>query len=423
LELVRVTSEYSNAVLVAILPYISDVAQRLDLPVALPISQSQVEYCSVLPNRRVEAEVGIKGSWVFAFSRGYVRTIQSGHTYSMLQDPDEIPRFFGDLKISKSEAVQMARDTLNRLGIPFDSVFAEQEPHIGGPHSIGTNLVPHYHVVWPDPRGSPSVEIEINGQAKRVERICLSSKSLERPFPKLSVQPLRDPSTPVWPRVNPDYAQKLIPFALNAINEYGQKLDLPVPHPLTTNHVARFRVEEDRNSPHVEVYLTNGWRFDFNHTQVNGFYAPDDLFSAYSERRPILTKDFKGKWNMTEAEAKELVRKAMAKLEYPTNLVHFEVEAQVRRPAVPGIARFMFYWNYIVGPNDILQSSISAEVDADKRELKSLYFYDQSFYNRGPKIDVPLLLPATAPPPTTPFALPIGHDLPQRPITNVVPRR
>jgi len=422
-EIIRVTAQYSNAVLVAVLPHISDVAQKLDLPVPRPITGEDVAYCSVLPNRRVEAAVGIKGGWDFGFKWGYVETIQGPRSYHILQDPDEIPNFYGEVKMSKAEAVQLARDTLRRLEIPLELVFAEQEPHVVEPRIVGTGTVPYYYVTWPDPRGSSSVEIEINGNARRVERIQLRNRSLERPLPKLKVTPIRDPSSPVWPSVNHQYARQLVPFVLKAVDEYGQRLKLPVPHPLTTNHIARFRVEEDRNSPHVEVYLTNGWRFDYNHTQVNGFYAPDDLFSVYSERRPILIKDFTGKWNMTEAEAKELVRKAVARLEYPTNLVHFEVEPQVHKPAVPGIPRFMFYWNYIVGPNDILQSSISAEVDADNRELKSLFLYDQSFYNPGPKIDVPLLLPATAPPPTTPFALPLGPVPLRRPITNAVPRR
>jgi hypothetical protein len=33
-EWIRVTAEYSNAVLVAVMPYVSNVAQKLDLPVS-----------------------------------------------------------------------------------------------------------------------------------------------------------------------------------------------------------------------------------------------------------------------------------------------------------------------------------------------------------------------------------------------------
>jgi hypothetical protein len=64
-----------------------------------------------------------------------------------------------------------------------------------------------------------------------------------------------------------------------------------------------------------------------------------------------------------------------------------------------------------------------AEVDAGKRELKSFYFYDQSFYNPGPKIDVPLLLPSSSRPPSSPFAMPTEDGAPHRPIFNAIPPR
>ena len=265
------------------------------------------------------------------------------------------------------------------------------------------------------------MDMEINGNARQVERIRLSSKALERPLPKLKVAPQRDPSSPVWPRVNPEYARRLIPVVLRAVEDYAQKLKLPVPERLTTNHVARFKLEEDRNSPYATLELTNGWRFLYCDTMVNGFYAPDNLFN--SDSRPILLKEFAGEWRLTEKQAVELVRRTLAKLAYPTNLVHFEVEPQVQKPAVAGIPRFMFRWNYSVEGEDVLRSAISAEVDADKGELKSLYYGDMAFNNRGPKIDVPIMLPAATPPPTSPFALPTSQGSPQRPIPNAVPPR
>jgi hypothetical protein len=423
IELIRVTSEFSNAVLVAVMPYVADVAQKLDLAVPRPLTVQHVTECSITPTRNWGVELSVEGGWVFAFAQGYVRTIQSNHCYTMLQDPDEIPRFFGELRMSKGEAVVMARDALRKLNIPMDSVFAEQDPVVGGPQKVGNYVVPYYDVIWADPRGGASVEIEVNADAKRSERIQLRNTSLEKPLPRLNVPIIRDPASPAWPQVNPNYARQLLPFVLNAVESYTQKLGLPVPHPLGTNHVARFKLEEDRNSPRAEIELSNGWRFEYNHTQVDGFYAPDELFSSHSELKPIRLKDYSGTWNMHEAEAKQLVRDAIAKLHYPTNLVHFEVEAQVTKPAVPRIPRYMFTWNYTVNEGQFLQSSITAEVDAGKRELKSLYFYDASFLNPGPKIDVPLLLPVDSPPPSSPLAIPTGQSPPQRPIINAIPPR
>jgi hypothetical protein len=391
-ELVRVAAAYSNAVLVAVMPYISDVAQKLDLPVPHPVTVEQVTHCSVLPNRRVEATIQIKGGWAFAFKWGYIETIQGPHDFFTIQDFDRTPEFFGEVKMSKREAIQFARNTITKLGIPLEAVFAEQEPRVTEPPKVGTNTVPHYRIEWLDPRGAgatTSVDMDINGNTKRMERLVLRNTSLERATPKLTVVPPREPNQPTWPLVNAEYAQSLIPIALGAVDEYAEKLSLPVPRPLTTNHVARFSIADNGGWPHCEIELTNGWRFIYRNSMVNGYYAPDNLFN--SDKRPILIKEFTGKWNITEAEAIGLVRRTLDKLKYPTNLVHLEVVPQVNKPAVPGIPRYMFYWYY--NQNDDLQSTVWAEVDADKRVLKSFYYDDKAYWNHPPPIGVPITLP------------------------------
>src|SRR5689334_4598545 len=94
IELIRVTSEFSNAVLVAVMPYVADVVQKLDLPAPRPLTIEHVTNCSIKPTRSWGAELSVQGGWIFAFSQGYVQTIQSQHSYSMLQDPDQIWLFF-----------------------------------------------------------------------------------------------------------------------------------------------------------------------------------------------------------------------------------------------------------------------------------------------------------------------------------------
>ena len=57
---------------------------------------------------------------------------------------------------------------------------------------------------------------------------------------------------------------------------------------------------------------------------------------------------------------------------------------------MPGIPRYSITWAY--APNGDLQSKVEAEVDAQRRELKSLYYDDQAYWNHPPKIDVPMTL-------------------------------
>lgn len=389
-EWIRVTAEYSNAVLVALLPYVNNVAQKLDLPVPQPVTVQNVIHCSIVPQRKLTAEIGIEGKWFFQFDTGYVRIIQGPREFFTMQDPERVPEFFGKVRMTKSEAIQLARNTLKRLDIPLESVFAEQEPRVTEPIIIGTNVVPHYRIEWLRPTASfPSVDIDVDAEAKQIARIQVLNKSLERPPPKINVVPPRNPDSPYWPSCNPEYAWKLIPIVLLAIEEYGQKLSLPVPRPLTTNHVTRFSLADNGGWPHCEIDLTNGWRLIYRNSMVNGYYAPNNLFN--SDNRQILVREFSGNWNVTELEAIALVKRAIARLNYDTNHVHIDFSPRVIRPSLSGIPRYLFSWQF--EENQELSSKVEAEVDADKRQLKSLYYDDKAYWNRPPLIEVSIVLP------------------------------
>ena len=129
------------------------------------------------------ASVLLKGGWTLSMVDGYIVGFRSPQSYFALQDPDQTPRFFGRVRMSRNEAVEMARYTILKLGISLDSVFAEQEPRVTGPPPVGgTNIVPRYRVEWTNPRigndiadtspqgaGHNDVDIEVNADAKRVE--------------------------------------------------------------------------------------------------------------------------------------------------------------------------------------------------------------------------------------------------------------
>ncbi len=398
----QVTAEFSNAVLVAMLPYVSDVARKLEIPLPQPITQRHVVSCGVLPYVYRNGDwagcgIRLRGDWIFGFHWGYLDSFQTPHSYFSLQNPDEIPKFVGPVRMTKDEALQMARATLQNLGISLESVFAEQEPRVTMPPRTHTGIVPRYRIKWLNPRigsdaqaGEASVDIEINADAKRVESLSIAfNPHLRRPWPKIDVVPVcrREESS----RVNPDYAWTLVPIVLRAIDDYGKALDLPIPRPLTTNHVARFHLQDNLGRPHCEVDLTDGWRFIYRDNMVNGYYMPDNLFN--SDQHPILIKDFVGQWNITENEAIALIRHSIGRLNHPAKLVRMDFRPRIRKPALPGIPRYWIEWHCENETHDDLVSKVEAEVDADRRELKSLYFEHKAFWGRRPPIDVPISLP------------------------------
>lgn len=394
--MIEVTANLSNALLVATLPYFSDVAKKLELPIPQPITRQHVVDGGVTPHLDSEGEwggfgIGVEGGYAFGFRYGYVDHFETTNSYYALQNPDEISRFVGPVRMTQAEAVQLARDTLKKLGIPLEKIFAEQEPRVTPPVKSRTGIVPRYRVQWDNPRGGLPLDMEINADAKRVERFVIGyNPNLQRPWPKIDVAPVRRSK---YPRVNPEYARRLIPIILQAVDEYGKKLGLAIPRPLTTNHVARLEITDNGGWPHCEIELTNGWGFIYRNSMVNGFYAPDDLFSLFSQHRPMLIKDYVGKWNMTKPEAIALIGKTLAKLGYSTNLIRMDFTPQMSTSTVTNIPRYDFWWWQENETKDDLVSKIEAEVDADKRQIKSLYFDHKAFWNKPPPIDVPISSP------------------------------
>jgi len=400
-KFIQVTPEYSNAVVAATLPYFSEFATKLDLPVPHPIKAQDVVDCRILPwqdkNGGIAgAAITVKNRFQFFFNFGYVNGFSRGNTntYYDLQNPDEIPMFYGKVKMTKEEAVGLARITIKKLGIPLEDVFADREPQITGPIKIGTNVVARYQLEWTEPRGG-YLRMEINAEVKRVEGLLfISADNLVRPSPKVKVVPptghgMFDAQMP--PPPNPDYAWKLIPIALKAIDEYGEKLSLPVPRPLTTNNVAIVELHNNGGWPHCEITLTNGWRFIYRHTMVNGYYAPDNFFMM--DYHPFHLKEFEGNWNLNTNQAIELIKKTLAKLNFPTNNIHMDFPPNIRYAAGDFskiIPRYFFEWDYENATHDDLQSKVEAEVNADNGKLESLYYDDKAYWGSRPPIDVPI---------------------------------
>jgi nitrogen fixation protein len=395
---IQVTPEYSNAVVAVLLPYYSDFAKKLDLPISLPIKPDDIAHCAIQPDIKEGdgfdgASIVLKNGFELYFGFGYVRGFSWPNIYYGLQDPDEIPKYYGHVKMTTNEVVQLARDTIKKVGIPLEEVFANQEPQIEPPEHVGTNTIPVYIVEWPDPQGG-SIKMEVNAETKRVEFMLSIAPNLMHPPPKINVTPPKGHGmfdSMIPPSPNPDYAWKLIPVALKAIDEYAGKLSLPIPHPLTTNNVAVVALFNNGGWPHCGIELTNGWRFVYRHCMVNGYYSPNVLFTG--PIHPLHLKDIEGKWNLSSNQAVELVKQALAKLNYPTNNIHMNFS-----PAIiyaPGnfqktVPRYFFEWYYENASHDDLQSKVEAEVNADNGRLESLYYDDKAYWDCHPPIDVPI---------------------------------
>jgi hypothetical protein len=96
----------------------------------------------------------------------------------------------------------------------------------------------------------------------------------------------------------------------------------------------------------------------------------------------------------------------------------------VTKPHVSGIPRYAFYWYYRLKEDEEETSTVWAEVDAAKRELKCLFYDDKYYWSQYPPIDVPILLPAlprTNQPPVRSSSTPPARKAPRQRLDHPVP--
>ena len=402
-EFIQVTPAYSNAVLTALLPCFSDFAQKLDLPIPHSITRDDVADFRILPWRRTDGQIA---GGTLATKQGFALSFENGHVSGFARTrglrrtaerTDQIPKKPADTNMTSGQAIRLARDTITRLGIPLQAVFAEQEPRVLPPRDNATSTAAHYRIEWRDPRGNGPgpVQMEINAQTRQIQNLLLRGRNLQAPSPTVSIVPptghgMFDSQLPT-DRPNPEYARELIPIMLKAIEQYADKLSLPIPHPLTTNHVARVELYDNGGWPHCEIELTNNWRLVYRHAMVSGYYGPDNFFA--SDNRPIRIKEFEGNWRLTTNQAIAVVRQAVAKLNYPTNNVHMDFPPVISTASVDQqhIPRLHFEWLYNL--DESLQSRLEAEVNAETGRLESLYYDDKAYWSSRPPINLPISLP------------------------------
>lgn len=148
-ELIQVTAQYSNAVLLVLLPFIGDFVKRTELGVPLPITIQQVQQFKCDPRKgHVGGSVLLTNGFRFVFDDGHVALFESPKAYSFLQDPERIPEFYGPVNIDEATALAIARKALLSLEGRAIADLVNQRPKVISPPSVEGNLVPRYQFQW-----------------------------------------------------------------------------------------------------------------------------------------------------------------------------------------------------------------------------------------------------------------------------------
>lgn len=192
-DMLHITLEYSNAVLVALLPHFSDFAKKLELPLPNPITTNHVE--RFVP-RRNPGDVGgvlvLTNGWRLWYSRGHVDSFISPQNYYTTEDVERLPAFFGKVNLSTNDAVTLARDALKQTGYADSLLMTTNPPTtLEGPREWRGHTLPFYWVEWKWATGDSehTVIFNIDGQEGKVTRFSAVSTNLWRTPPPIDVVP------------------------------------------------------------------------------------------------------------------------------------------------------------------------------------------------------------------------------------------
>jgi hypothetical protein len=203
LELVHMTATYSNAMLVAILPHVSDFSKDLALPIPQPITAGQVQEFRPSP---VKDFIGgglmlTNGFW-FMFDHGGVNSFRSPDNVFYDQDPAaNWPRYaYGKDNMTTNDAIALAQESLTKLGYKPGLLGCDGPPNsLRGPDNTKDgHHVPHCQIRWeryPEPKTADEqasndvVTVEINMEKKTVTGLHIASRKIWKAPPKIGVEP------------------------------------------------------------------------------------------------------------------------------------------------------------------------------------------------------------------------------------------
>jgi hypothetical protein len=408
IEFIQVTAQYSNAVLVAVLPFISDFCQKLELPVATPVTTNAVRVfnCS---NRKDHfgGLVVLTNGCQFTFMDGRVCVYRSPMSYYSLQDVDLDPRFFAPIKINEKEALTVAHEAIKKLGDTDEMFHAERPPLITAPEKIKGTAVARYRIRWTDPtrpaRGGAgamppiALDMEIDASNRRVEMVCLGPTNGVRPDPKVDVVPslVENPfakrGLPIGlgegKKTEPltvAYRQQFLDTILSDFAVYARRVGVMETLPIISNNIdfAKSAFWSDHGDPQTMLILKNGDRFNYNNGHVAAFYAHDAFETFPFEGNP---EDFAGKVNMTAKEAVAMAERAVRNIGYHDKLPK-PISDAMRLHGTNQCSRLMVRWAW---PGTGFAFA-SCEIDLENKVIKGLFFDEKPLWRDPPKIDLPM---------------------------------
>lgn len=175
-QLIHITAAYSNALMVAILPHVSDFSKKLDLPIVLPITQEHIMRFNPNPYKgHIDGAFWLTNGYWFVFGpHGYIDGFRSPrNAFTAEEDLVEHPtNYVGQTRMKTNEMIAFAREALLKLGYSPAVTRADTTPEQQGPSELnGVGHIPYCRIRWHNEDSDDSysdVHLDINTQDKIV---------------------------------------------------------------------------------------------------------------------------------------------------------------------------------------------------------------------------------------------------------------
>jgi hypothetical protein len=198
-DLIHITAAYSNAVLIAILPHVSDYAKKLDLPIPQPITLSQVAHAGI-DNRvgRIDSGIWLTNNCWFLFDYGYVGCFRLNKKTNPFLDDDPAenwPKYaFGKDTINTNQAMDLVRSSINKLGYDTNVIDASSPPDsFQGDNDLKDgNHFPYCEMSWTRNEGKTNsyyIQGAVDMERNELISLAVISRTLNTTNPIVSVTP------------------------------------------------------------------------------------------------------------------------------------------------------------------------------------------------------------------------------------------
>ena len=199
--LLHITAAYSNAVLLAVLPHVSDTARILNLPVQQPISIEQVDHFNTSRNPdNIGGGLWLTNGYWFAFSNGRVDSFRSPNDWYSNPYFEGVDSITGNDNMTTNDAIALAQTSFSNLGFNPKTFLVNKSPTTFDSPSENKQFphIPFCRVNWenlntdtPENRNkSYSVKFDVDMQHKQiVGMVLLFGSNYWRANPEIEIKP------------------------------------------------------------------------------------------------------------------------------------------------------------------------------------------------------------------------------------------